>query len=66
MRGWVCRDCGQFMEFPHDHKADATGLDDGPQLVRTRKKMVPKSRSEYAAIRVKAWATRRKLEGTTP
>jgi hypothetical protein len=52
------------MTFPHDHKADKSGLDDGPYLPgrAPRKKPPPKSREELAAIRARAWATRRAQE----
>lgn len=46
-----------------DHRADLTGLDDGPPLRVQRKKAAPKSDSEYAEIRSRAWATRRQKYG---
>lgn len=44
-----------------DHKPDGSGLDDGPWLPGKgpRAKPAPKSKEELAAIRAKAWATRR-------
>jgi hypothetical protein len=44
-----------------DNKPDGSGLDDGPYLPgrAPRKKPAPKSPEELAAIRAKAWATRR-------
>jgi hypothetical protein len=44
-----------------DHKPDGSGLDDGPWLPGKgpRAKAAPKSKEQLAAIRAKAWATRR-------
>lgn len=44
--------------FPHDHRSDNSGIDDGPPL-KTRKKAAPKSLEVMAMIRARAWATRR-------
>jgi hypothetical protein len=48
-----------------DHKPDGSGLDDGPWLPGKgpRSKPAPKSKDQAAAIRAKAWATRRGLSG---
>ena len=48
-----------------DHKPDGSGLDDGPYLPgkAPRKKPAPKSASEIADIRSRAWATRRQKYG---
>jgi hypothetical protein len=47
-----------------DNRPDGSGLDDGPWLpgCAPRKKPEPKSPEELAAIRAKAWATRRSKE----
>lgn len=44
-----------------DHRVDLTGLDDGPYLpgCAPRKKPEPKTPEELAAIRERAWQTRR-------
>jgi hypothetical protein len=58
----VCGECGGLLNGRvHEHKPDNTGLDDGPYLpgYKPRKKPAPKTREELAAIRAKAWATRR-------
>jgi hypothetical protein len=51
-----------------DHKPDGSGLDDGPWLPgkAPRKKPVKKSREELAAIRAKAWKTRRASKPLQP
>lgn len=51
-----------------DHKPDGSGLDDGPWLPGKgpRAKPAPKSKEELAAIRAKAWATRRAALSTPP
>lgn len=67
--GFVCPICGggKIMVrgvwgcFPHDHRPDLSGLDDGPHLPghAPRKKPAPKPPEEIRAIRLRAWATRR-------
>lgn len=49
-----------------DHKPDGSGLDDGPWLPGKgpRRKPAAKSKEELAAIRAKAWATRRTIPTT--
>jgi hypothetical protein len=42
-----------------DHKPDNSGIDDGPLRFPPRKKAAPKQPQELAAIRARAWATRR-------
>lgn len=59
MSGRLCEICGCPEAFPHDHKPDNTGLDDGPPLRAPRKKAAPKSAAEFRDIRSRAWATRR-------
>lgn len=56
---------GQWGYFPHDHKPDMSGLDDGPYLAgrAPRKKAAPKSPAEMKDIRARAWATRRAKYG---
>lgn len=48
-----------------DRRADNSGLDDGPYLPgrAPRKRPAPKPAAEVAAIRAKAWATRRARYG---
>ena len=58
-----CLSCGCETTFPHDHKPDNTGLDDGPPLHTPRKKAAPKDAIVTAAIRAQAWATRRAKYG---
>lgn len=60
-----CDVCSASTSFVHDHRPDNSGLDDGPWLPgqQPRKKPAPKSPDEMAAIRAKAWATRRKALG---
>ncbi len=54
-----------FVVRKHDHREDNSGLDDGPWLPgrAPRKKIEPKSAHETAAIRARAWATRRAKYG---
>lgn len=59
----VCAGCGYETSFPHDHKADNSGLDDGPDLYPSRKKASPKLPGVEAEIRARAWATRRAKYG---
>ena len=61
--GTVCDQCGGALTWPHDHRPDNTGLDDGPPLVWPRKKPLPKSSAEIHDIRARAWATRRQKYG---
>jgi hypothetical protein len=56
-----CGTCGGQLTWNHDHKPDLSGIDDGPSKVR--KKPPPKSAGEMAAIRGKAWETRRAKYG---
>lgn len=57
-----CEGCGGLLTFPHDHKPDFTGLDDGPPLP-ARKRPAPKPADEIRDIRARAWATRRQKYG---
>lgn len=56
-----CTVCDGIVAFPHDHRPDQSGLEDGPWLPgrAPRKKPAPKSAAEMREIRAKAWATRR-------
>lgn len=65
MREYRCPICNVSGGFPHDHKPDLSGLDDGPYLPRCapRKKPSPKPPKEIARIRAAAWASRRALYG---
>ena len=54
---------GVWGDFPHDHKPDLSGLDDGPYLIASRKKPAPKTPAEMSDIRARAWATRRAKYG---
>lgn len=58
-----CPLCGIEALFQHDHKADNTGLDDGPELHSVRKKADPKPQNVVTAIRARAWETRRMKYG---
>ena len=60
--GERCLTCGQPLTWEHDHRADLSGVDDGPELMK-RKKALPKPAYEIARIRVEAWATRRQRYG---
>lgn len=55
----VCSICFGALTWQHDHRADNSGLDDGPPLVSPRKKPAPKSADETRSIREQAWETRR-------
>ena len=60
-----CTICGGAHWFECDHRDDLSGLDDGvPIPGRTRKRPEPKPADEIAAIRAKAWATRRQRYGS--
>lgn len=57
-----CAICGGPQKYKHDHKADNSGLDDGPPLKSERpytRRLPLKSADELAAIRKRAWETRR-------
>lgn len=58
-----CTTCGGELSWTHDHRADNSGIDDGPPLRNERKKPAPKSADEMKDIRARAWATRRKKHG---
>jgi len=58
-----CLICGGGLTWRHDHRADNTGIDDGPPLRAPRKKPPAKSREELSDIRARAWATRRQKHG---
>ena len=60
---YFCDLCGIEATFMHDHKPDNTGVDDGPDLNRPRKKAAPKLPAVTAEIRARAWATRRAKYG---
>ncbi len=59
----ICSVCGVALTFRHDHRADSTGLDDGPPLNTPRKKPAPKSSDDVRNIRAQAWDTRRRKYG---
>jgi hypothetical protein len=59
----ACSICGAETTWNHDHRADNTGLDDGPLLRAPRKKPPPKEPAELSNIRMRAWATRRQKYG---
>lgn len=61
----ICPTCGGEESFPHDHRPDNSGLDDGPWLPgrAPRRKPTPKSPEVIAAIRARAWETRRAKYG---
>jgi hypothetical protein len=59
----TCGICGGLLTWQHDHRADNTGLDDGPPLATPRKKAAPKSDAEMWDIRSRAWQTRRQKYG---
>lgn len=59
----ICHVCGSPLTWAHDHRADNTGLDDGPPLHAPRKRPAPKSGDEMRDIRARAWATRRQKYG---
>ena len=64
--GEHCTVCGgPITDFIHDHRADLSGLDDGPYLPgrAPRKRPAPKPADEAADIRARAWATRRARYG---
>lgn len=63
MRPDICPTCACETTFPHDHKPDMSGLDDGPPLETPRRKPLPKSAAEFRAIRARAWQTRRAKYG---
>lgn len=60
-----CTICGGQLTWTHDHRADNSGVDDGPWLPwqGPRKKAAPKSAEEMADIRARAWKTRREKYG---
>lgn len=58
-----CPLCGGKRTWSHDHRADNTGLDDGPPLCEPRKRTAPKSQEETRTIRARAWKTRREMYG---
>ena len=60
---YFCDLCEIETTFTHDHKLDNTGVDDGPDLNRPRKKAAPKPAAVTAEIRARAWATRRAKYG---
>ena len=61
----LCPVCAQPLTWVHDHKADQSGLDDGPWLPgrAPRKRADPKPANEAADIRARAWKTRRAKYG---
>ena len=63
MSAALCEICCVPMTWPHDHRADNTGLDDGPPLYTERKRPAPKPAAEIKEIRARAWATRREKYG---
>ncbi len=61
----ICPQCAFETAFPHDHRPDNSGLDDGPEINPPRKKPTPKPPEEIANIRARAWETRRATYGKT-
>lgn len=59
----ICSVCGAPLTWKHDHRADNSGLDDGPPLRTPRKRPASKTGEELRDIRARAWATRRKKYG---
>lgn len=62
-----CATCGQPMTWAHDHRADLSGIDDGPYLPHRnpadKRRHGMKSAAELTEIRARAWATRRAKYG---
>lgn len=58
----ICPVCGWLSTFSHDHKADLSGLDDGPDDHK-RRKPFPVSPEVLSEIRRRAWETRREKYG---
>jgi len=58
-----CEICGGVLTWKHDHRADNSGIDDGPPIDIPRKKPAPKSPDVMREIRFQAWETRRKKYG---
>jgi hypothetical protein len=58
-----CDICGGALTWQHDHRADNSGLDDGPPMNQPRKKPAPKPAYEIRDIRARAWTTRRQRYG---
>lgn len=58
-----CPICFGEQTWKHDHKPDNTGLDDGPPIEPERKRYTFKPETDVAAVRKKAWETRRKKYG---
>lgn len=58
-----CSVCGAPLTYRHDHRADNTGIDDGPLLAPPRHRPPPKAPAEMRDIRARAWATRRQKYG---
>lgn len=51
--------CGGNRTWVHDHRADNSGMDDGPPLHEPRKRPATKSAERVRTIRARAWETRR-------
>jgi len=62
----VCEKCGGLTDFEHNHRADNTGLDDGPWLpgCAPRKKPEPKPPHVVRNTKLRGWVTRRAKYGT--
>lgn len=58
-----CPNCGGDLSWAHDHRADNSGLDDGPPLNPPRKRPTPKTAEQFRKIRKQAWQTRREKYG---
>lgn len=66
----ICPVCASVLTFPHDHRTDLGGIDDGPPdwvwkpgVRKPHRRPPVKSPQESADIRGRAWATRRAKYG---
>jgi len=59
----ICPVCAGPVKWLHDHRADLSGLDDGPEINKPRKRAVPKPTDVVSRIRAEAWKTRRQKYG---
>lgn len=60
----LCETCGAETDFAHEHKADLSGLDDGPYLPgRVPRKKRAVDPGTFSAERRRAWETRRAKYG---
>lgn len=59
----ICPICWLPLTWKHDHKSDNSGLDDGPEIRKDRKKYAAPSPEAARDARARAWATRREQYG---